>query len=55
MFFYHLLTVRFRVAMVDPEMRVRFTSPHPKDFPDELLEVIKEHPNICKVRSHWLK
>lgn len=28
-----------RVADVDPEMRVRFTSPHPKDFPDEVLQV----------------
>jgi hypothetical protein len=27
------------VAGVDPEMRVRFTSPHPKDFSDEVLEV----------------
>ena len=37
-----------RVASVDPEMRVRFTSPHPKDFPDEVLEVIKNRPNVCK-------
>lgn len=28
-------------------MRVRFTSPHPKDFPDELLQLIAERPNIC--------
>lgn len=37
-----------RVAEVDGEMRVRFTSPHPKDFADEVLTVIKETPNICK-------
>eukprot|EP00899_Mesostigma_viride_P021881 jgi/Mesvir1/29695/Mv00929-RA.1 len=37
-----------RVARVDPEMRVRFTSPHPKDFPDEVLDVIAAHPNVCK-------
>jgi tRNA A37 methylthiotransferase MiaB len=28
-----------RVAALDPEMRVRFTSPHPKDFADEVLQV----------------
>lgn len=37
-----------RVSQIDPEMRIRFTSPHPKDFPNELLQVIKEKPNICK-------
>lgn len=37
-----------KVSAVDPEMRIRFTSPHPKDFPDELLMLMKERPNICK-------
>lgn len=37
-----------RVSQVDPEIRIRFTSPHPKDFPDEVLYLIKERDNICK-------
>ncbi|MBN2492162.1 MAG: tRNA (N6-isopentenyl adenosine(37)-C2)-methylthiotransferase MiaB [Planctomycetes bacterium] len=37
-----------RVADVDGIARVRFTSPHPKDFPLRLLEAIAEHPRICK-------
>jgi tRNA A37 methylthiotransferase MiaB len=37
-----------KVSELDPEMRVRFTSPHPKDFPDEVLTLIKEKANICK-------
>ncbi|KAJ2898446.1 hypothetical protein GGI21_000569 [Coemansia aciculifera] len=37
-----------RVAQVDPEMRIRFTSPHPKDFPDELLYVIRDNTNVCR-------
>lgn len=37
-----------KVSLVDPEMRIRFTSPHPKDFPDELLQLIKERHNVCK-------
>uniref|UniRef100_A0A383WC25 Uncharacterized protein n=1 Tax=Tetradesmus obliquus TaxID=3088 RepID=A0A383WC25_TETOB len=37
-----------KVALVNPEMRVRFTSPHPKDFTEDVLGVISEHPNVCK-------
>ena len=35
-------------ADVNPEMRVRFTSPHPKDFPDEVFRVIADRPNVAK-------
>ncbi|HBO96527.1 MAG TPA: tRNA (N6-isopentenyl adenosine(37)-C2)-methylthiotransferase MiaB [Candidatus Omnitrophica bacterium] len=28
--------------------RVRFTSPHPKDFPDKLLEAVARNPKVCK-------
>ena len=28
-------------------MRIRFSTSHPKDFPDELLSIINERPNIC--------
>lgn len=37
-----------KVSLVNPEIRIRFTSPHPKDFPDEVLELMRERPNICK-------
>ncbi|KAK7872977.1 hypothetical protein R5R35_004282 [Gryllus longicercus] len=36
-----------KVSNVNSEMRIRFTSPHPKDFPDEVLHLIRERPNIC--------
>ncbi|TWW61544.1 CDK5 regulatory subunit-associated protein 1 [Takifugu flavidus] len=36
------------VSRIDPDMRIRFTSPHPKDFPDEVLQLIAERKNICK-------
>ncbi|CAG8502449.1 6231_t:CDS:2 [Racocetra fulgida] len=35
------------VSKIDPEMRIRFISPHPKDFPTDLLKLIAERPNIC--------
>lgn len=31
-----------------PDMRVRFTTSHPKDMSDETLQVIAETPNVCK-------
>jgi len=37
-----------KVAEAVPEMRVRFTTSHPKDMSDETLRVIAETPNICK-------
>ena len=37
-----------RVARAVPEMRVRFTTPHPKDMSDETLHVIAEEPNVCR-------
>ena len=37
-----------RVAHEAPEMRVRFTTSHPKDMSDETLRVIAEEPNVCK-------
>jgi len=36
------------VADVPGIERVRFTSPHPKDFPPALLEAVLSHPRICK-------
>ena len=37
-----------RVSDIAPEIRFRFTSPHPKEFPDSLLQVISEKANVCK-------
>ena len=36
-----------RASRVNPEIRIRFSTSHPKDFPDELLHVINDRPNIC--------
>ena len=37
-----------RVAMVNPLLRVRFSTSHPKDISDDLLLTIARHENICK-------
>jgi tRNA-2-methylthio-N6-dimethylallyladenosine synthase len=37
-----------RVALINPELRVRFSTSHPKDITDEVLYTIKKHDNICK-------
>jgi tRNA-2-methylthio-N6-dimethylallyladenosine synthase len=36
------------IAEAAPAMRIRFTSPHPKDMTDETLEVMARYPNICR-------
>ena len=36
------------VAEAAPQMRVRFTTSHPKDMSDDTLRVIAEMPNVCR-------
>jgi tRNA-2-methylthio-N6-dimethylallyladenosine synthase len=36
------------VAQTVPNMRVRFTTSHPKDMSDETLQVIADEANVCK-------
>lgn len=37
-----------RIAEIDPALRVRFATSHPKDLSDELLKTIASYPNICR-------
>ena len=46
-------TMRFeglleRVATIDPALRIRFATSHPKDLSDALLQVMSRHPNLCR-------
>jgi tRNA-2-methylthio-N6-dimethylallyladenosine synthase len=43
--FAHLLEM---VAGVSPDLRVRFSTSHPKDITDEVLYAMQRHTNICK-------
>lgn len=36
------------VAGIDPDLRVRFATNHPKDISDELIRVMAAHENICE-------
>lgn len=36
------------VASIDPLLRVRYSTSHPKDLSDDVLEVMAKHDNICK-------
>jgi len=35
------------VSRIDENVRIRFTSPHPKDFPEHLFDLISERVNLC--------
>ena len=37
-----------KVALIDPSLRVRFSTSHPKDITDEVLHTINKYPNICR-------
>jgi tRNA-2-methylthio-N6-dimethylallyladenosine synthase len=43
--FAHLLEM---VALVGPDLRVRFSTSHPKDITDDVLYTMKKYDNICK-------
>lgn len=43
--FHHLLEM---VAQEDPTLRVRFSTPHPKDIKESVVKMIAKYPNICK-------
>ena len=36
-----------KVAAIDPQLRIRFSTSHPKDITDEVLFAIARHKNIC--------
>jgi tRNA-2-methylthio-N6-dimethylallyladenosine synthase len=36
------------IAKIDPRLRIRFATSHPKDLSDDLLETIALHENICR-------
>ena len=43
---YHI-TITYIYKNIDGVKRIRFSSPHPQDVDDEMLEVMSSHKNIC--------
>ena len=43
--FAQLLTL---TAAIDPDLRIRFSTSHPKDITDEVLYAMRDNPNVCK-------
>jgi tRNA-2-methylthio-N6-dimethylallyladenosine synthase len=37
-----------QVALIDPLLRIRFSTSHPKDINDDVLHVMNRYENICK-------
>jgi len=36
------------VAAIDAQLRIRFTTSHPKDLSDDLIQAIAQHRNMCR-------
>lgn len=45
---YNFANLLERVAQINPKLRVRFSTSHPKDITDDVLHVMKSYENICK-------
>jgi tRNA-2-methylthio-N6-dimethylallyladenosine synthase len=37
-----------KVALINPELRIRFSTSHPKDMTDDVLHIMAKYENICK-------
>jgi tRNA-2-methylthio-N6-dimethylallyladenosine synthase len=44
----HFASLLEQVALIHPDLRVRFSTSHPKDITDEVLNTMASHENICK-------
>jgi tRNA-2-methylthio-N6-dimethylallyladenosine synthase len=44
----HFAGLLDQAATINPGIRVRFATSHPKDLSDEVLKTMARHPNICR-------